>query len=137
MRNIILLFAVFFSLALSAQEKELTGFVCNDENTPITNATVIVSQNDSVIGIGESNDEGRFSVSELPNNAKVGIYIHHLNYQALNDSVDLGSSDFYLAKMHETSMPTCLSTSRSPISVSWRIRFASAGISVALPSIFL
>ena len=104
MRNIILLFAVFFSLALSAQEKELTGFVCNDENTPITNATVIVSQNDSVIGIGESNDEGRFSVSELPNNAKVGIYIHHLNYQALNDSVDLGSSDFYLAKMHETSI---------------------------------
>ena len=59
MRNIILLFAAFFSLTLSAQEMELTGFVCNDENTPITNATVIVSQNDSVIGIGGSHSQGR------------------------------------------------------------------------------
>ncbi len=104
MRNIVLLLAAFFSLTMSAQEKELTGFVCNDENTPITNATVIVSHNDSVIGITESNDEGRFSVDGIPNNMKVGIYIHHLNYQALTDSVDLGKSDFYFAKMHESTI---------------------------------
>lgn len=104
MRNIILLFAAFFSLTLSAQEMELTGFVCNDENTPITNATVIVSQNDSVIGIGGSNEEGKFSVAGLPKNTKVGIYIHHLNYQVITDSVDLETSDFYLAKMHESSI---------------------------------
>ena len=104
MKKIILLLCAFLSMAVSAQEKNLTGLVCDDENVPISNATVIVSHNDSVVGLAESNDEGRFSIAGLPQNMKLGIYIHHLRYQTLTDSVDLGKGDFYLARMQEGSI---------------------------------
>ena len=41
MKKIILLLCAFLSMAVSAQEKNLTGLVCDDENVPISNATVI------------------------------------------------------------------------------------------------
>lgn len=103
MRIVVLLLATIFSLSLSAQVKELTGSVCDINFMPISNATIIISHNDSVIGITESNGDGKFKISGLPLNMKVGIYIHQLNYQSISDSVDLKETDNYFATMHSRS----------------------------------
>lgn len=102
-RFLTLLIIFFFAVSSFAQDKSLSGFVFTDSYTAIDKVSVLVSYNDSVVGLGTSNESGRFEIEKLPD-AKVRIYINHLGYAALSDSVDLREEDSYMALLHDASV---------------------------------
>lgn len=65
--RLMLLFICMISLyGIHAQTKTLMGGVYDVNGNPISKASVVVSHNDSVMGIAESNDDGKFSLDGLP-----------------------------------------------------------------------
>ena len=88
------------SYGIHAQTKTLMGGVYDVNGNPISKASVVVSHNDSVMGIAESNDDGKYSLDGLPA-MKVEIYVRSLGFQAKADSVDLCAENIYTAILRD------------------------------------
>lgn len=101
LRTIVLFMLTIFSISLFAQGKELKGMVYGrNPLAPIGNATIIISDNDSVVGLSESNNEGNFKIEDIPN-GKLGVYVHKIGYKTLSDSIDIDSDNNYVAIMDQ------------------------------------
>lgn len=118
MKQIIFLIAcILFSISSFAQTKKLSGQIFSEDYTPINKATIIISLNDSVVGIGGSDEAGTFKINDLPD-SKVKIYIRQMGYEASSDSIDLREKESYTAILHETSFSLdsiTITGHRSPI----------------------
>lgn len=99
-RLMLLFICMISSYGIHAQTKTLVGGVYDVNGNPISKASVVVSHNDSVMGIAESNDDGKYSLDGLPA-MKVGIYVRSLGFQAKADSVDLCAENIYTAILRD------------------------------------
>ncbi|MGH2623975.1 MAG: carboxypeptidase-like regulatory domain-containing protein, partial [Sphingobacterium sp.] len=101
LKNILIVFAVLYSQVVSAQLKSyshLVGRIVNEQNEPITNASV------QIVGFGskKSNSiDGSFSFDKLPHHKNLILNISVLGYEYYQDILHLDQDSSILITMHE------------------------------------
>ena len=81
MKNIFLLFALFITVPLAAQQSVVFGKILDDTGDPLPGAYVSLSQNEVEIKAEVSDADGRFRIEKVP----VGTYLLRVKFLGFSD----------------------------------------------------